>query len=90
MTERMNYTKEDFRLAKAKLYVLESEINKLVNISEEKLTQLEELRKNADHIRKMRIRDSKRRYDRSSAGKAKNRARSLKNYYKNKAKKSED
>jgi len=84
------YTKEDLMLAKARLLILESEIKRMDEKSDEILDRLESLKAQVNHIRKMRIKQSKKRYDNSESGKSKNRARSLKNYYKNKSKKTEN
>jgi len=90
MTDAKDYTKEDLKLAKASLLILESEFNRMDDKSEEKRHRLETLKAQVNHIRKMRIKQSKKKYDKSESGKAKNRARSLKNYYKNKSKKAEN
>ena len=80
------YTKEDLKLAKAKLLIFEADIKEMETVSELLTKQHDSLLKSLDFIRKTRIRQSKRRYDKSVEGRRKNKERSLRNYHKNKAK----
>jgi len=88
MTDTKVYSKDDLKLAKAILYVFESEMASLDKHeleSQEFIMKHELLTQKVNEIKKSRIKESKRRYANSEEGRMKNRARSLKNYYKKKA-----
>jgi len=88
MTDEKGYSKDDLKLAKAKLFVFESEMASLDKHeleSQECIIKHKLLTRKVNEIKKLRIKESKRRYDNSEEGRIKNRARSLKNYYKKKA-----